>query len=256
MNGESGSEDQLFTAKDLQRWRWQMGSAPGVQPPGAAIFCLQPYLLEHARRRFPLKPVKGLFGDCFLLKNTRGRVALVGGFGLGAPVMAILVEEYSAFGVHRLLSVGMAGSLQPNLHAGEIVVCTGAVRGESTSAHYLPPSARVEADEEMVLGICDHLSYRGIPFITGPSWTTDAPYRETRREADAYRRQGILTVEMEAAALYASARSLGIQAASVFVIADRLLPGGWEPPEKMVEIQEKLSDILDAAVSWLAGAGR
>ena len=58
---------------------------------------------------------------------------------------------------------------------------------------------------------------------------------------------------MEAAALYASARSLGVRAVSVFVIADRLLPGGWEPPGRTGEIREKLGAVLEAAVSWLGG---
>jgi purine-nucleoside phosphorylase len=37
----------------------------------------------------------------------------------------------------------------------------------------------------------------------GATWTTDAPYRETEAAIEAARAQGILAVEMEAAALYA-----------------------------------------------------
>jgi purine-nucleoside phosphorylase len=40
----------------------------------------------------------------------------------------------------------------------------------------------------------------------GPSWTTDAPFRETAVAVEAARSKGILAVEMEAAALYAFAR--------------------------------------------------
>ena len=39
----------------------------------------------------------------------------------------------------------------------------------------------------------------------GASWTTDAPFRETEEMIDLCRKQGILAVEMEAAALYALA---------------------------------------------------
>jgi purine-nucleoside phosphorylase len=41
----------------------------------------------------------------------------------------------------------------------------------------------------------------------GPSWTTDAPFRETSEAVEAARAKGILAVEMEAAALYAFARA-------------------------------------------------
>jgi purine-nucleoside phosphorylase len=41
----------------------------------------------------------------------------------------------------------------------------------------------------------------------GPSWPTDAPFRETAEAIEAARAKGILAVEMEAAALYAFARA-------------------------------------------------
>jgi purine-nucleoside phosphorylase len=40
----------------------------------------------------------------------------------------------------------------------------------------------------------------------GPSWTTDAPFRETAAAVEAARARGVMAVEMEAAALYAFAR--------------------------------------------------
>ena len=44
----------------------------------------------------------------------------------------------------------------------------------------------------------------GVPQVDrGASWTTDAPFRETASEIECHRSEGILTVEMEAAALYA-----------------------------------------------------
>jgi purine-nucleoside phosphorylase len=46
--------------------------------------------------------------------------------------------------------------------------------------------------------------------IVGATWTTDAPFRETAEAIEAARSKGILGVEMEAAALYAFARSIGV----------------------------------------------
>ena len=45
--------------------------------------------------------------------------------------------------------------------------------------------------------------------MTGASWTTDAPFRETEAAIKAARSKGVLAVEMEAAALYAFARKAG-----------------------------------------------
>ena len=41
----------------------------------------------------------------------------------------------------------------------------------------------------------------------GATWTTDAPFRETATAIAAARTEGVLAVEMEAAALYAFARA-------------------------------------------------
>jgi uridine phosphorylase len=241
----------LFTAEELQRWRWRAGGAPGVKAPQAVILCLQPDVLRRARGRYPVKPVRGFFGDCFVLKNTQGRVALAGGFGLGSPVMAILVEEFAAFGVRRILSIGVAGSLQPGLYPGDVIVCDKAYRDEGTSQHYLPPSPTVEADPGMAQGICATLDSHGMQTYRGASWTTDAPYRETLQKADQYRKEGVLGVEMETAALFAAARVLGVRAAAVLVTADRLLPHGWEPPQKLDWIRKSQDKVLDVAIHWL-----
>ena len=49
----------------------------------------------------------------------------------------------------------------------------------------------------------------GTRTLVGPSWTTDAPFRETKGAIDAAAADGILCVEMEAAALHALARATG-----------------------------------------------
>ena len=48
---------------------------------------------------------------------------------------------------------------------------------------------------------------KGVNVVTGSTWTTDAPFRETEEAIAAARSKGVLAVEMEAAALYAFARA-------------------------------------------------
>ena len=49
------------------------------------------------------------------------------------------------------------------------------------------------------------------PSAVGASWTTDAPFRETEEMIAVCRKQGILAVEMEAAALYALAQARQVE---------------------------------------------
>jgi purine-nucleoside phosphorylase len=51
------------------------------------------------------------------------------------------------------------------------------------------------------------LTKQGLHCVVGPSWTTDAPFRETAEAIQSARAKGVLAVEMEAAALYAFARA-------------------------------------------------
>ncbi|MCJ7703601.1 MAG: hypothetical protein MUO62_18625 [Anaerolineales bacterium] len=96
---------------------------------------------------------------------------------------------------------------------------TRAVRDEGTSYHYLPPGREVQAHPQAVAAIETTLQSHQIPYITGKTWTTDAPYRETHQNVQRRREEGCLVVEMEAAAFFAVAQFRG-------VILGQILYGG------------------------------
>jgi len=103
------------------------------------------------------------------------------------------------------VSVGTAGAIGSGLVPGDLVVCSGALRDEGTSHHYAPPERFALPDE----GLTGRLRAQLPTAVSGLSWTTDAPYRETAEEIMAYRGEGILTVDMEAAPCSAARRSVG-----------------------------------------------
>jgi uridine phosphorylase len=171
--------------------------------------------------------------------------------GPGAPIAAMAVEELITFGVSCFISIGLAGSLQPDLQAGDVVVCDRALRDEGTSYHYLPPARSVDAAPALVQQLSATLSARGIAHAIGASWTTDAPYRETRREVETYRAEGVRTVEMEAAALFAVGQRLGAATAAVFVIGDRLADLTWQPSPDPRLPRQKLGAVAEVIVDSL-----
>ncbi|MDZ7809554.1 MAG: hypothetical protein U5L11_04565 [Arhodomonas sp.] len=73
--------------------------------------------------------------------------------------------------------------------------------------HYLPSGRWSEAPEGVLSVLSSGLDDAPVPVVRGASWTTDAPYRETAEAVAVMQEEGILAVEMEAAALYAFARS-------------------------------------------------
>jgi uridine phosphorylase len=62
-----------------------------------------------------------------------------------------------------------------------------------------------------VTAAAEALARLSLRSVVGPSWTTDAPFRETVEAIEAARAKGILAVEMEAAALYTFARVKGVR---------------------------------------------
>ena len=81
------------------------------------------------------------------------------------------------------------------------------MRGDGTSYAYLPPRDVIEADPVLVRAVANALRASGIDAIEGGTWTTDAPFRETRSAIATAADAGFKAVEMEAAALYAFAQA-------------------------------------------------
>ena len=67
-----------------------------------------------------------------------------------------------------------------------------------------------------------------LDFILGTGWTIDAPYRETYVEIEKYKKENVLTVDMEAAAIFAVAEYLNVDAGAIFTISDYLSEDEWE----------------------------
>ncbi len=133
-----------------------------------------------------------------------GEVGIIG-CAVGASFAVLVAEQLFAAGCRLLVSVTSAGRITDQGPTPYFVLIDRALRDEGTSYHYLPPSMFAHAPDPLLLAHVDealsHLA--GVVVHKGASWTTDAPYRETERAIAAARAQGLLAVEMEAAALYA-----------------------------------------------------
>jgi len=125
------------------------------------------------------------------------------GLAVGAPFAVLVAEQLSASGAEAILSITSAGQIRPLGNPPYFVLITKARRDEGTSHHYLPPSEWSHLDPELEEGLRPALHDLSEPVLTGTSWTTDAPYRETQQAVDAAEAAQVDCVEMEAAALYA-----------------------------------------------------
>jgi len=174
---------------------------------------------------------------------------------IGAPAAAINLEEAIVLGLRRVVSFGACGSLRKELPIGTIVVPTRAFSEEGTSRHY---GGRVwsRPDARLAGAIRTACTRRGIPTAKGGTWTTDAPYRESRGKARSLAKRGIVAVEMEAAAVFQVAHVRGIEAASVFVVSDELEGPGWNPGFRDPRFLEAKAKVAPAIVAALKSVSR
>jgi uridine phosphorylase len=250
---EHASDDEpIFSAAELLAQRWRGGHAPKIAPPHTVIVGYQRAVIDILLKRYRHTKVAGFFGDLYLLKTRSQPIGVLRPVGPGAPIVAAVLEELIAFGVKRFVSIGLAGGLQSDLHSGDVVIADRALRDEGTSYHYLPPARSVEANPVLVPYISTALSAQQVVHSIGTSWTTDVPYRETRREVETHRAEGIKTVEMEAAAMFAVGQRLNVPTAAVFVIGDRLADLSWQPPADPRVLEHSLKTVAEASAASLS----
>jgi len=140
------------------------------------------------------------------LFDLNGQEIGVVGCAVGASFAVLVAEEIFASGCELLISVTSSGQITPQGAPPYFILIDRAWRDEGTSYHYLPPSDWSAAPAHL-LSRLDGAFTDGPSVLTGPTWTTDAPFRETETAITAARARGILAVEMEAAGLYAFAQA-------------------------------------------------
>lgn len=216
--------------------------------PPWLIFCPQASLLRHAVKRWRGQRVPGFFGETYLLAKSDNQVAVAGSFGVGAPAVGVLVEAFAVWGVRRFVWLGIAGGLQPDLRTGDLVLAETAVRDEGTSHHYLPSAPTVAASATLTERVEQAILGANLPGQRGITWSTDAPYRETAAAVAHYQQQGVQTVEMEVAALFAVAHYCQKEAAALLAVSDSLAGGRWQQATSPHLPEQRLAQALDGLV--------
>jgi len=245
------ADESILKADDIVSYRARLGRMPDLHSPQGALFCLERGMPRRMRWRVPVRKAGSMNADLHETKRTKNSVAILTNFGGGAPIVAELAEELAVMGLRKLILMTWGGALQPGLEPGDIVVCNRAIRDDGTSHHYLPPGKSVNADSVLVEKLVSAIQSRGVDPSVGTTWTTDAPYRETRAEVEHYQSEGVKVVEMESSGLFTVGQVRGVQTASVVVVMDSLATFEWKAPQRLDEIMRSLELVYQAAIDVL-----
>jgi uridine phosphorylase len=198
-----------FTPDNLLREARRQKQLPSAAVPEVCVLDPDGDIVRHLRAtgRAARSPTWACYHTDLYVFEHEGHAYGIIGCAVGASFAVLIAEELFASGCRLLLSVTSAGQIVASQPPPYFVVIERALRDEGTSYHYMPPSDYSEADVELARSAHQALRAAQIPALSGATWTTDAPFRETAEAIDAANRAGILAVEMEAAALYAFART-------------------------------------------------
>ena len=151
--------------------------------------------------------------------------------GIGSPSAAIAVEELARVGAETFLRVGSCGALQPEMDVGDLVITTGAVRGEGTSEEYVREDYPAVADHAVVSALVAAAERLGYDYHCGVTMSTDSFYAGQAREGfegfeaagsetllDHLRAANVKNVEMEASSILTLANLYGLRAGAVCTV--------------------------------------
>ena len=85
----------------------------------------------------------------------------------------------AASGAELVVSITSAGQISPLGPLPSFVLIDRALRDGGRSAEYLPPGRWSSLDEAIAAKLAGAFDALPEPVLTGSSWTTDAPDRET-----------------------------------------------------------------------------
>ncbi|WP_440770121.1 nucleoside phosphorylase [Natronorubrum sp. DTA28] len=145
--------------------------------------------------------------------------------GIGCPSAAIAVEELANVGVETFIRVGTTGALQSDIEIGDMIVATGAAKNEGTSKRYEAVEYPAVPDYDVLSALVDSAEANDEDVHVGPIASDDAYYAESDEAVEDWEAAGLLSVEMEAAAVFSLARRKGLRAGAICTVDGNLVEG-------------------------------
>ena len=212
--------------------QYHIGLAPGDVAPHV-ILCGDPERVDRAATLF-LEPGYKTWSHreyrTHSGKTPKGLELTIMATGMGCDNTEIaVIELLNCRRDITLIRVGSCGALQDGMNIGDLVISTGAVRLENTSAGFVEPGYPAVAHHEIVSSLLSSAKSLGHPHHCGITATASGFYgwQGRRKQAipprdpellDRLRDQKVVNLEMEASTLFVLATLAGVRAGAVCAV--------------------------------------
>ena len=174
--------------------------------------------------------------------------------GIGCMSAAVAIEELINIGCEYFIRVGTCGSISPEINPGDIIIVTGAVRGDGASKEYVPVEYPAVADYRTVTALRNRAKKESTDYCLGIIRTHDAFYMESPFAFGDYKKRvaiwaeaGVLAIENEASTLFVIGSLRKVQVGAILVAVGNLTTS-------KKGTKDDLQKSIDNAIIIAAGA--
>lgn len=182
-----------------------------------------------------------------------GKKVCVTSTGIGCPSAAIVVEELANCGVRTFIRVGTTGAIQEDVDLGDVIIPAATVRDDGTTREYIGTGYPISASSKVTDSLVKAAEDLKIKYHKGMVRTNDAFYGGYGFEniVRRYEREGILSFEMECAAVFTVAKIRELKAGAVLGVVGNIVTD--KHVYKSKEYEEKAKEAIVNAIKVAVG---
>ena len=172
--------------------------------------------------------------------------------GMGMPSIGIYSWElYNNYYVDNIIRIGTTGAFQDDIKLRDVILAQGACTDSNYLSHFNVNGTYAPiADYKLLSTALGCAEEKGLNVRVGNILSSDMfYYPDASAERDAWKKLGVLAVEMEAAALYTNAAYFKKRALCICTVTDHLYrPDYMSAKERQTSLDDMITLALDTAV--------
>ncbi|TDX51423.1 DeoD-type purine-nucleoside phosphorylase [Orenia marismortui] len=177
--------------------------------------------------------------------------------GMGVPSISIVLEELKMLGAKTLIRVGTCGALSDDMEEADLIIAQSTATIGTTINQMTPDiTLAPPADFELIKNLYDSAIDLEMPVHVGQIATSDYFYGKSEEYTEELKKLaslGVLSVEMETAALYNIAAKYGLRAATVLTVSDHVFKKTRADKSKIAEGVDRMTEMVLDTVTKLYG---
>ena len=192
--------------------------------------------------------VRGIQGYTGTYKNVPVSVMAS---GMGMPSIGIYSYElFTCYDVENIIRVGSAGGYSEKVKVRDVILAQGACYDTNFMSQYnLPGTFSATADFTLLEKAVACARSTNNNFHVGTILSSDVFYNDNPSVVPSWQKMGVLAVEMEAAALYATAARLNKHALAILTVSDHLITKEeTTPEERQTTFNQMITLALETAI--------